>query len=134
MAASPRRLARTLLTLVAVVALVVPVALALTTGWIEVHSTPWGEQPVPDPTPLESWVALALVYLVWAPLVLVGLVAAFDRLGHQYMPIDRDRRPTRKERRRQAAGIRLLQSQQAPPTGAQKARPKRGAAPPKDGA
>ncbi len=58
--------------------------------------------------------ALALVYLVWAPLVLVGLVAAFDRLGHQYMPVDRDRRPTRKERR-QAAGIKFLQSQQAPP-------------------
>jgi len=134
MAASPRRLARTLLTLVAVVALVLPVTLALTTGWIEIHYTPWGEQPVADPTPLENWVALALAYLVWAPLVFVGLVAAFDRLGHQYMPIDRDRRPTRKERRRQAAGIRLLQSQQAPPTGAQKARPKRGAAPPEDGA
>ena len=134
MPASPRRLARTLLTLAAVVALVVPVALALTTGWIEVNSTPWGEQPVPDPTPLESWVALALVYLVWAPLVFVGLVAAFDRLGHHYMPIDRDRRPTRKERRRQAAGIKLLQSEQAPPAGAPKARPKRGASPPKDGA
>jgi len=94
MPASPHRLARTFLSLAAVVALVLPVALALTTGWIEVHYTPWGEQPIADPTPLENWVALALAYLVWAPLVFVGLVAAFDRLGHQYMPVDRDRRPT----------------------------------------
>ena len=111
----PRRLARTLVTLVAVAALAVPAAVALSTGWIQIAYTPWGEQPAPDPAPLERWAALALAYVVWAPLVFVGLVAVFDRLGYHYMPVDRDRRPTRKERRRQTAGIKLLQTGEAPP-------------------
>ena len=68
----PRPLLKTLVALAALVALLVPFAVALATGWIEIHLTPWNEQPGPDPTPIEAWVLLALVYLVWTPLVMVG--------------------------------------------------------------
>lgn len=129
MSVLPRRLAKPMVTLIALAALVAPAALALALGWIEINYTPWGEQPGPEPTPIEAWVLLALVYLAWAPLVFVGLVFALDRLGFKYAPVERDRRPTDKGRRRRVAGLRFLQSREAPPAGAPQARPKRGAGP-----
>lgn len=137
-----RPLFKTLVTLAALALLLVPVAIALAAGWVEVTYTPWGEQPGPDSTPIEAWVGLALVYLVWAPLVMVALVFAFDRLGYRYTPPEYDPRRSRKERRRREAGMKYLQSREAPPAGAPPARPKRGAstgssshpsAPPRDG-
>ena len=116
MAVSRRGVARVLVSIVALAALAVPAAVALATGWIEITVTAWGETPGPDRTPIEAWVLLALVYLVWAPLVFVGLVLAFDRLGYKYMPVERSAADERQEgRRQQRSGIKYLQSQQAPP-------------------
>jgi len=125
MAVLPRPSAKTLVSLVALAGLAAPSVVALATGWIEVRISPWGEPPGPDPTSIESWVALALVYLVWAPLVFVGLVVVLDRLGYKYMPVERTPRPTRRSRRRQVAGIKLLQARDASPSDARKALPKR---------
>jgi len=122
-----RPLFKLLITVASLAALLVPAVVAVATGFIEITFTAWGEQPGPDPTPIEAWVALALAYLVWTPLVLFGLVFALDRLGYKYMPPERDRRPSRKDKRRREAGMRYLQSREAPPAGAPKARPKRGA-------
>jgi hypothetical protein len=122
-----RPLVKTLVGVAALALLLVPGAVAVATGWVEVTYTPWGEQPGPDPTSIEAWVALALVYVVWAPLVMVALVFAFDRLGYRYSPPEYDPRRSRKERRRREAGMKYLQSREAPPAGAPAARPKRGA-------
>ncbi len=124
-----RPLLKALITAASLAALLVPAVVALATRFIEITFTAWGEQPGPDPTPIEAWVALALAYLVWTPLVLFGLVFALDRLGYKYMPPERDRRPSRSERRRRAAGMRYLQSREAPPAGAPKARRSGGASP-----
>ncbi len=123
----PRPVLKTLAALAALVALLAPFAVALAAGWIEIHFTAWSEQPGPDPTPIEAWVLLALVYVVWAPLVLVGLVFVFDRLGYKYTPPEGDLRPPRKQRRRRDAGLKFLQSREAPPAGAPAARPAHGA-------
>lgn len=133
-----RPLFKALVTVAFIVALSMPVAVALATGFIEVTFTAWGERPGPDPTPIEAWVALALAYLVWTPLVLVGLVYVLDRLGYRYTPPERERRPSRRERRRRDAGMRYLQgraassagTREAPPTGAPEARSTRGASRP----
>jgi hypothetical protein len=54
------------------------------------------------------YVILPLVYLVWAPLVIVGFVVVADRLGYHYTVPDDDSKPTRRERRRQRAAFELL--------------------------
>jgi hypothetical protein len=53
-------------------------------------------------------IILALVYIVWLPLTIYGLVWLLDRLGIHYTPPDRARVPTRKEGRRTRAGLRFL--------------------------
>jgi hypothetical protein len=125
----PRPLTKTLVSLAALVALAAPVTLAVALGWIEIRFAPWGDRPEPSSTPIEAWVLLALAYVVWTPAVFVALVLVLDRLGHKYTPAGRDRRPTRKERRRVAAGISVLQADEAPRAGAPRARPGRGADP-----
>jgi hypothetical protein len=75
-------------------------------------------------------VALALLYVVWVPLVFVGLIAAYDRLGYKYEPVQHAPRPVHKDRRRREAGMRYLRSREAPPAGAPAARPRRGASTP----
>jgi len=127
MAVSRRRLAKALVTLAALAALAAPAALALALGWIEIHFTAWNEEPGPDPTSVEVWVLLALAYVVWAPLVMAGMALAFDRLGYRFVPVEREPRPSAKERRRLRAGLGYLASREAPPAGAPQARPKRGA-------
>jgi hypothetical protein len=114
MTVSRRGVARVLVSIAALAALAVPAAVALATGWIEITVTAWGETPGPDPTPIEAWVLLALVYLVWAPLVFAGVVLLFDRLGYKYMPVERPPRTSAKKRRLQRSGMKYLQSQQAP--------------------
>ncbi len=54
------------------------------------------------------YVVLPLVYLAWAPLVVVGFVVAADRLGYHYTVPEDDSKPTRRERRRQRAALTLL--------------------------
>jgi hypothetical protein len=63
-----------------------------------------------DTTSPGVWAALAVVYLVWMVAVMVGSVWVLDRLGYHYQPYDRPQRPTRRQRRRQRAGMNLLQA------------------------
>ncbi len=65
-----------------------------------------------DTTSPGVWTVLAVVYLVWIVGLTVGSIWAFDHLGFHYQPYDRPRRPTRRERRRQRAGIRYQQARQ----------------------
>jgi hypothetical protein len=65
-----------------------------------------------DTTSPGVWAVLAVVYLVWIVGLTVGSIWAFDHLGYHYQPYDRPRRPTRRERRRQRAGIRYQQARQ----------------------
>jgi len=120
---------KVVVTVASIAALLAPAVVALATGWIKITFTAWSEQPGPDPTPIEAWVLLTLVYLVWTPVVVAGLVAALDRLGYKYSPHDAEQRPSRNERRRRAATMRFLHAREAPPAGAPPARPKRGASP-----
>ncbi len=65
-----------------------------------------------DTTSPGVWAALAVVYLVWIVLLMVGGVWALDRLGYHYQAYDRPRRATRRERRRRRAGMSLLQARE----------------------
>jgi hypothetical protein len=122
MAVLSRPVLKALVTAAGVALLAAPAVVALATGWIEINFTAWNEQPGPDPTPIEAWVALALVYVAWVPLVFVGLIAAYDRLGYRYEPVQHAPRPVHKEGRRREAGMRYLRSREAPPPGAPAAR------------
>jgi hypothetical protein len=51
---------------------------------------------------------LALVYVVWLPLVVYGLVWVLDRLGIHYTSPERQRVSTPRQRRRTLAGLRFL--------------------------
>jgi len=130
MSVLPRRLTKTLVSLAVLVALAAPAAFAVGLGLIEITFAPWGDRPDPGSTPIEAWVLLALAYVAWTPLVFVALVLVLDRLGHRYTPVERDRRPTRRERRRLAAGLSALQAGEGPPAGASRARPRREAGSP----
>jgi len=133
MAVLSRPFLKALVTVAGVALLAAPAVVAIATGWIEINYTAWNDQPEPDPTPIEAWVALALVYVAWVPLVFVGLIAAFDRLGYKYKPVEHAPRPAPKGRRRREAGMRYLRSRETPPAGAPPERPKRAAtAPPAD--
>ena len=59
-----------------------------------------------DTTSPGVWAVLAVVYLVWIVGLTVGSIWVFDRLGFHYQAYDRPQRPTRRERRRQRAGVR----------------------------
>ena len=65
-----------------------------------------------DTTSPGVWAVLAVVYLVWVVGLTVGSIWAFDHLGYHYQAYDRPRRPTRRERRRQRAGIKYQQARQ----------------------
>lgn len=65
-----------------------------------------------DTTSPGVWAVLAVVYLVWVVALAVGSIWAFDHLGYHYQAYDRPRRPTRRERRRQRAGIKYQQARQ----------------------
>jgi hypothetical protein len=57
-------------------------------------------------------VLLALFYVIWLPGTVFALIWLFDRLGFHYAVERRPPKPTRKERRRQKAGLELLASQE----------------------
>jgi len=56
---------------------------------------------------------LALLYAVWLPGTVFGMVHLLDLLGVHYMPPQREKRPSRRERLRTRAAARYLQSQAA---------------------
>ena len=104
---SRRSLLAALATLAAVVLATAPVVVAFGLGWMSLgwEAEEGGMGRLIDDNPVEGWVLLALAVLAWVPLVLVGLIWALDRLGHHYTPIDRPKRPSRRERRRRGAAL-----------------------------
>jgi hypothetical protein len=65
-----------------------------------------------DTTAPGVWAGLALVYLVWIVALAVGSIWTLDHLGYHYQAYDRPKRPTRRERRRQRAGLRYQAARQ----------------------
>jgi hypothetical protein len=98
-----QRLLRLGLDLVMLVLLTVPAVLTIVLHWYRTRllSGLVGKQA-------GIYVILPLVYLVWAPLVVVGFVVVADRLGYHYTVPDDDSKPTRRDRRRQRAAFELL--------------------------
>jgi hypothetical protein len=114
--AGPRRrtLLVTLVSLAALALATLPAVVAFGTGWMELgwRSGAGETGGVVDRNPIEAWVVLAVATLVWVVLVLFGLVAALDRLGHRYTPPELEPRLTRRERRRRRAALRYGRAQQ----------------------
>lgn len=69
---------------------------------------------LPDPLGPDSGTLffLTLFYVIWLPGTAYGLIWVFDRLGYHFAVSERSDRPTRRERRRQAAGLRYLEGQE----------------------
>jgi len=65
-----------------------------------------------DTTAPGVWAGLAVVYLVWIVALTVASIWALDHLGYHYQAYDRPKRPTRRERRRQRAGLRYQAARQ----------------------
>jgi hypothetical protein len=113
------RLHGVLATLAGVAALALataPAVVAFGLGWMSLGWSSGTESfgYLIDDNSIEAWTLLALAFLVWVPLVLVGLIAALDRLGRPYTPPEREARPTKAARRRQRAGMGYLAARQAP--------------------
>jgi len=53
---------------------------------------------------------LAVVYAVWLPATVVGLVYMYDLLGLHFTVTEREKRPSRRQRRRTRAGVEFLRS------------------------
>jgi hypothetical protein len=69
------------------------------------HGTLISHGALHDTTAPGVWAGLAVVYLVWIVALAVGSIWALDHLGYHYQAYDRPKRPTRRERRRQRAGL-----------------------------
>jgi len=69
---------------------------------------------LPDPLGPDSGALffLTLFYVLWLPGTAYGLIWVFDRLGYHFAATERPDRPTRRERRRQSAGLRYLEGQE----------------------
>jgi hypothetical protein len=69
---------------------------------------------LPDPLGPDSGALffLTLFYVIWLPFTAYGLIWVFDRLGYHFAVSERPDRPTRRERRRQTAGLRYLEGQE----------------------
>lgn len=90
-------------TLLALVVAALPVVLTLTFGWQ--HTSVLGSQVGPGGDIL---VVLAVVYAVWLPATVAGMIFLYDRLGYHYFAQERQKKPTRRERQRARAGLDLL--------------------------
>jgi len=104
-----RRLRRALIvavTLAAALVAALPVILTVALGWYRTDALkgPFG----PD---TDIYVILPLLYVVWLPATMAGMVFLYDRLGYRYMVTERKQTPTRKERRRRRAGLSLAEAQ-----------------------
>jgi hypothetical protein len=76
------------------------------------HGTLISHGALHDTTAPGVWAGLAVVYLVWIVALTVASIWALDRLGYHYQAYDRPKRPTRRERRRQRAGLRYQAARQ----------------------
>jgi len=54
---------------------------------------------------------LVLIYVVWLPATVVGMIWVLDHLGVHYSLSRRERRPSRRTSRRRRAGLRYLEAQ-----------------------
>ena len=95
-------------TLAAAALAALPAALAVSLGWYHTLRVPGdvgrGSGLI---------IILVLVYMLWLPAIVVGLVYVYDRLGYHYAVAERARREPRRRRRRQRAGLRFLASRSA---------------------
>ena len=84
-----------------------PAVVAFGLGWMSLGWSSGTESfgYLIDDNSIEAWTLLTLAFLVWVPLVLVGLIVVLDRLGRPYTPPEREARPTKAARRRQRAGM-----------------------------
>jgi fatty acid desaturase len=94
-----RRVAIVAVTVLALVVAALPVVLTLLLGWYrtDVLGSTFGEGS-------DIYVILILLYAVWLPGTMFGMVYLYDRLGYQYQVHDRGVRASRREDRRQRAG------------------------------
>ena len=107
---SRRSLLKALVTLGALAVLLVPAVVVFGLGWIRVQSPE--AYPRQEQTPIEAWAALALFYILWVGLVLAGLIAALDRLGYKYTPVEQPPYESRRKKRRRAAGLGYLRARE----------------------
>lgn len=112
---SLRTLLRIAVGVLALALFCLPAIIALRLGWLSLGSGAGSS--------LERWVVFAVASLGWAVLVVMLLAWCNERLGLSWQAHERAPRPRRRERRRRAAGLRLLEGQQGAPGGA--AQPRR---------
>jgi hypothetical protein len=101
-----RRVAIVAVTVLALVVAALPVVLTLLLGWYrtDVLGSTFGEGS-------DIYVILILLYAVWLPGTMFGMVYLYDRLGYQYQVHDRGVRASRREDRRQRAGRAYVETQ-----------------------
>jgi hypothetical protein len=102
-----RRLVKPVLSVVALSVAVLPAVLVLALGWY--HTPVLGDPMGPGSGVL---IVTVLFYVLWLPSTFFGLIWLFDRLGLHYAVEPRKPRTSRKERRRQRAGLELLAAQE----------------------
>ena len=90
-------------TFLALVVAALPLVLAVALGWLD--TTILGSQVGPGG---DIFVVLAVVYAVWLPATVVGMIYLYDRLGYHYFAQERQKKLSRRERRRARAGLDLL--------------------------
>jgi hypothetical protein len=102
-----RRVAIVATTVLALVVAALPIVFTVVFGWQ--HTSLLGSQLGRGS---DIYVVLAVVYAVWLPATVAGMVFLYDRLGYHYFAPDRKKRPSRRERRRLRAGLGLLAGQE----------------------
>ncbi len=98
-----RRAAFTLLAAVALGLVCLPVVLTVVFGW-------YRTTVLAGITGKGSGIYIILVvfYVFWLPVVLAGVLIAFDRLGYRYEPREAKRPSALRRRQRTIAGVRFL--------------------------
>ena len=102
-----RHIVRFLITILMIAVASLPLVLTLALGWEETDVL--GEPLGPGS---DIWVILVVVYAVWMPLCVAGLIAVYDRLGVHYQFVDRPPRETTKEKRRRESAMSYLRAQE----------------------
>jgi hypothetical protein len=112
-----RRLALIAVTAAAVAIAAIPIVLTVTLGWYRTHA--FDRVLVGGGGIL---LVLVLVYLVWLPAVVFGLVFVYDRLGLHYQPAEIEpKRPRRRERLRRRATAKAIAAEESARLAAQRA-------------
>jgi hypothetical protein len=110
-----KRYGRALVPIAWLILLPLPILAFWLSGLIQIsraHGTLIEHGALHDTTAPGVWAGLAVVYLVWIVALAVGSIWVLDHLGYHYQAYDRPKRPTRRERRRQRAGLRYQAARQ----------------------